>query len=322
MSAFFLWLAFRGQNLSATWAALRSAEYIYVLPAVALYFAGVWARALRWQALLSPIGRYRVGSLFPVVVIGFTANNLLPARMGEVVRVFVLSQREGVPKSSALATVVVERLMDAVTMLGLLAFAALLVPLTGPIERVATVAGLVLLVALAPLVGLALAPAACTALFARLGRLLPARLAERLAGVGGSFVSGLAVVRSGRALLASFGLSVAAWLLESGMYWTLAQGFDLRVGPAVILLTLAVANLATLVPAAPGYVGSFEVGALLVLSGLAGIAREPATGYVLALHAALVIPVTLLGLYYWASHHLSLGRIRQAEQSFRVNAFE
>ena len=288
-------------------AALRSAEYWYLAPALALYFLGVWVRAIRWRTLLSPIGRYSASSLFPVIVIGYMANDILPARMGEVVRVYVLSQREGVSKPSALGTVVVERLLDAITMLALLACAAMLVPLNGQIERVALIASLLMLVALAPVVLLALSPA----LALRLMSPFAARLPARLSGAGSGFVAGLRVVRSGRALVASLGLSVAAWLLEAGMYWTLAWSFDLRLGVPVVLLTLAVANLATLVPAAPGYVGSFEFGALLVLAGLAGADREVAGGYVLVLHAALVVPVTLLGLYYWGTHHLSLARIRR-----------
>lgn len=311
VSVVFLWLAFRGQDLSATWAALSSAHYWYLVPAVVLYFLGVWVRSVRWKSLLSPIGKYTTSSLFPVVVIGYMANDVLPARMGEVVRVYVLAQRERISRTAALGTVVVERLLDALTMMLLLGAAALLVPLNGEIERVALVAGVVLLLGMVVLMGIALAPAFVLRITSPLLQRLPGSLAVRGAGIGNKFLSGLQVVRSVRVLSASFLFSVIAWLLEGCMYWVLAQAFDLKAGVPIILLTLAVANLATLVPAGPGYVGSFEFGALLVLANLGGIARELATGYVLVVHATLVVPVVLLGLYYWGTHHLSLYRIRR-----------
>ncbi len=310
VSAFFLWLALRGQDLTQTASSLAEAQYWYVVPALVLYFTGVWVRAVRWRVLLTPMGRFPVSSLFPVVVIGYMANDILPARMGEVVRVYVLSQRERIPKASALGTVVVERLLDAATMLLLLAIGALLVPLNGAIERVALVAGGLLFVGLWPLVLLVMWPDKVLGLLSPVTGRLPDSVLARLEGAGGSFLAGLRVVRSQRVLSLGFVLSVVAWLFEAGMYWTLAIAFDLRVGAAIILLTLAVTNLATLVPAAPGYVGSFEVGALLVLVGLLGLDRELATGYVLVLHAVLVLPVTLWGFYYWSTHHLSLHRIR------------
>lgn len=311
VSVILLWIAFRGQSFTATWDALRSAEYWYLVPAIALYFLGVWVRTVRWKALLSPLGRFPVARLFPVVVIGYMANDVLPARMGELVRVYVLAQRHRVSKTSALGTVVVERLLDAVTMLMLLAAAGLMVPLNGAIERVALVTSAVLLAGVVCLLVLALAPGPVVRVVLPLLDRVPGSLRARFHGLGSGFASGLRVVRHPRALAFSFGLSVSAWVLEAGMYWMIARAFDLHIGAAAVLLTLAVANLATLIPAAPGYVGSFELGALLVLSGLLGLTRELATGYVLVVHAALVFPVTLLGLYYWGSYHLSLYRIRR-----------
>jgi uncharacterized protein (TIRG00374 family) len=328
ISAALLWLALRGQHLPQTIGALRDADYRYLLPALGLYFIGVWVRAARWRVLLSPMGSYSTRSLFPVVVIGYMANDVLPARMGEVVRVYVLSEREGLPKASALGTVVVERLLDAATMLLLLAVAALLVPLNGVVEQVALVAAGVLLVALWPLLFLVLWPDKLLRLVAPFAARLPEGLAGRLSSVAGGFLSGLQVVRSRRVVALGLGLSVLAWLFEAGMYWTLAAGFNLPVGAALMLLTLSVTNLATLVPAAPGYVGSFELGALAVLVGLAGIQRELALGYILALHAALVVPVTLLGFLFWGSHNLSLQRIRREarerheQRSIRAQSLE
>ncbi|MDP9350208.1 MAG: flippase-like domain-containing protein [Chloroflexota bacterium] len=311
VSGLFLFLALNGQNLRETWTALRSADYRFLVPALVLYFVGVWIRAVRWRALLTPFGSFSSSALFPVVVIGYMANDVLPARMGEVVRVYVLSQRERLPKTVALGTVVVERILDAVVMLFLLAMAALLVPLNGAVERVALIAAGALLVGLGPLLLLVLWPDHMLRLISPVAARLPVGLLGLARSAGGGFLSGLRVVRSGRVLVAGLSLTLMAWLFEAGMYWTLAVGFDLPVGVPLIVLTLAVTNLATLVPSAPGYLGAFEFGALLVLVGLAGLNRELATGYVIALHAALVLPITLWGFYYWGTHNLSLRRIQR-----------
>jgi uncharacterized membrane protein YbhN (UPF0104 family) len=94
------------------------------------------------------------------------------------------------------------------------------------------------------------------------------------------------------------------------MYFVIAQGFNLPLGIAGTLMTTAVANLATLIPSTPGYIGVFESGVVLVVNGLLGVEREVALSFAIVVHAALYFPITLWGLYYWARAHLSLSAVR------------
>ncbi|MCL5961132.1 MAG: flippase-like domain-containing protein, partial [Chloroflexi bacterium] len=112
VSCVFLYLAFRGQDFGQIGRAIRKANYVYVLPALAAYFAGIWIRAMRWRYLLSPVADRPARRLFPVVVIGYMANDILPVRMGELVRAYVLGEREQISKSATLATILVERIFD------------------------------------------------------------------------------------------------------------------------------------------------------------------------------------------------------------------
>ena len=114
--------------------ALSNANYLYVAPAIGLYFVAVYFRSIRWAYLLSPIGRFPVGRLYPVVIIGYMANNLLPARLGELVRSYYLAQRETVSRSTALATVAVERVYDGVALLSFVAISAPALLLLGRFE--------------------------------------------------------------------------------------------------------------------------------------------------------------------------------------------
>ncbi len=314
ISLVFLWLALRGQDLAQVRRALTEADYRAVLPALVLYFAGVWVRALRWRHLLAPVRRLTARALYLVVVIGYMANDILPLRLGEFVRAYVLREQAGVRKSASLATIAVERIFDGLTMLGFLLLASLFIPFDAQLRRVAAVATAIFAVLLLALVVIVASGPVRARLLALLARLLPAPLAARLAGMVESFVGGLQVLRSWGDLAAVAALSVLAWLCEGAMYLVIARGFDLPLGVAGALLTTAVANLATLIPASPGYYGTFEAGVQLVLTGALGIAREQALSYAIVVHAALYFPVTLWGLYYWSRASLSWGVIRDLEE--------
>ena len=118
ISAVLLYFALRGLDFGKLWEVLKTAQYIWLLPGIAVYFLAVWVRAWRWHYLLRPLKKIPTATMFPVVAIGYFGNNILPARAGEVLRAFVLRKREGVPVSASLATVIVERIFDGVVMLG------------------------------------------------------------------------------------------------------------------------------------------------------------------------------------------------------------
>ena len=113
ISVIFVWMALNGLDLKGVWEVIKSANYIWLLPSVGVYFIGVWVRTWRWDYLLRPLKKIPVKNLFPVVVIGYMGNNVYPFRAGELLRSYVLYRREGVKISASLATVVIERvLMD------------------------------------------------------------------------------------------------------------------------------------------------------------------------------------------------------------------
>ena len=104
-------------GLEEFWGAVQGANYIWLLPGVAVYFVGVWVRAWRWHYLLGPIKKIPTKTMFPITTIGYMGNNIYPARAGEVLRAVILKRREGVPISASLATIIVERIFDGVVML-------------------------------------------------------------------------------------------------------------------------------------------------------------------------------------------------------------
>lgn len=318
ISLVFLFLVFRGQDFGKIGEVLGQANYWWLIPALVFYFAGVFVRATRWHFLLKPLQNISPRRLFTVVTIGYMANDVLPARMGEIVRVYVLEKREGTSKTGALATIVVERIMDGLTILLLLAIASFFAPINKDIEGIERAASLLFIV----LIVVFLAIASSRKLMLRLEafglQFLPAAVRPKLAGIADKFIDGLQVLRQWRDLVLVAALSILGWMCEVGMYWMVALAFStLHLEWYAVVMTLAVANLSTLIPSAPGYVGPFDGAIITVLNGVFAIPLNIVSSFAILLHAALYFPVTGLGIFFWIREHLSL---KEAEQEREVIA--
>ncbi|MHB9091976.1 MAG: lysylphosphatidylglycerol synthase transmembrane domain-containing protein, partial [Chloroflexota bacterium] len=257
--------------------------------------------------------------LFPVVVIGYMANDVLPARMGEIVRAYALEQREGISKTTTLATVFVERVFDGLAMLAFLGAVAVFVPFAATLQQVAALTAALFLTLTAFLFAMALKPLLAERVVLWVIHLLPARLHPPLERMVRSGLAGLRVLRSVRNVAAGLALSLVAWLCEGTMYYTIALGFFPGVPFYVMLLTVAVANIGTMIPSSPGYVGTFDALAVMTL-GLFGIGSEIGLAYTAVLHAVLIVPVTLLGFFYLWRENLSLAGARKMAATATVVA--
>lgn len=313
----FLFFAFRGQDLGEIRDALGEVDYRYLVPALALYFAGVWVRAVRWSVLLRPVVELGARRCFPIVVVGYMANNVLPLRTGELVRAYVLDRRHGVRKTSALATIAVERLFDGLTMLGFILGAATVVSLTSELRSLAILAFVLFAGMLIGLFVLTLGGTLRDRLLQLVLGPLPTPVADRVERMAESFLGGLGVLKRKTDLAVVAATSLLAWGFEAAMYWMVARGFGGNLGDtlgvAETMLTTGVANLATLIPSSPGYVGPFESGVVLVVNGALDLPRGLALSYAIVVHATLYFPITLLGLVEWWRWHLSLAQIRAIE---------
>lgn len=318
ISAVFIWLALRGLHLPDVWVSLRSADYIWLIPSIAVYFLAVWARTWRWDYLLRPMKQIPLRRLFPVVVIGYMGNNVYPFRAGEILRSFVLRQQEDVSMSSSLATIVVERVFDGLVML-LFVFVALpFAPLPSDTIRMVVIGGSVIFLgALLVFFAVAAVPQrfmTLTEWFA--ARLLPEKLRVPIIDFAARFIVGLAALRSGRGLIMIFLTSVIIWLLETVKYWFVMHAFDFTVSFFALMLMNGVVNLATTLPSAPGYIGTFDGPGIAVLT-LYGVDAAIATAYTLTLHAALWLPITLLGIFYMLRIQMTWADIGRAVDAGR-----
>ena len=299
VSVIFMWLALRGLELDKVWGQVQGANYWWLIPSVTAYFLAVWARTWRWDYMLRPLKHIPVSRLFPVVVIGYMGNNIYPFRAGEVLRSYVLRRREGVPMSGSLATVIVERVFDGLVML-VFVFAALpLAPIpSDTIRMTVIVASVAFFGALIVFFGIAAVPQRILRLTEWVVvRFLPEGGRRPLLDFAERFMFGLESLRNFRNVLMIFLSSVVVWLLETVKYWFVMHAFDFEVSFFALMLMNGIVNLATTLPSAPGYIGTFDGPGIAVLV-LYGVPEAIAGAYTLVLHAALWLPVTLLGAFY------------------------
>ena len=315
LMAFFL----RNANLGRVAVAIAGARWDLLAGALSLTLLMYVVRVIRWRALLEPVGPVRFSAAFRATVMGFTASALLPGRVGEVLRPYVLARREGLSASATIATIVLERLLDVVAIM--LLFGAAVV-FAGPdalgggnpqlLDAVrVSAAGLGIAASVA--LGLAFLaagdPDRVERIVDRASAHLPGRMARALTSVSRRFVEGLGILRRAEILLRAFAWSMLLWGSLGGALWlaSAAFGIVLPLSGAATLLVLVAIGVAVPTPAGiGGYHAAYEVGA----TSLYGASDEAAVGAALVLHAISFVPVSVVGVIFMAQDGVRLGGVR------------
>ena len=300
VSAGTLFLALRGLRWAEVADAMAGANYGLLLLALALLPVAFYLRALRWATLFDNDKRIRTGSLFGAVNIGYAVNNLAPMRLGELARVYVVRKAENVSGAHVLSTVVVERVLDTLTVVALLM-------VTLPfIEAPAWAKGPPLLLGLGAL-GLAAVLAILSAsrvrvmpLVAWAARFLPEFLRERSEQAVDSAIQGFAVLRRPTVLARAVAWSVASWLATALVIFVALRAFDLDFGFKAALFIVSATSLGMLVPSSPGYIGVFHAIVIVSLVNVFDADRNQAASFALVLHAMLYLtPIVIAGAFLW-----------------------
>jgi uncharacterized protein (TIRG00374 family) len=252
--------------------------------------------------------------LTSATAIGFMANNLLPLRMGEVARAAVLARRTGIPVSTLLASLVLERVFDLFTILSALALVLIVEPPGGgdggALMKAAGAASLAaLVVALVGLVLLERHPALLARLTVLIHKVAPARWRDRIDRLADSFVEGLRVLRSAGHLAAVLGLSVAVWATYALSIVCLFQGLGLHLGPWAPLTVLVAISLGVLAPSTPGFVGTFHAAAVGAMF-LYGVPQDAARVFAILDHGLNYLPVVAVGLGFLSWEGLNLRQLK------------
>jgi len=286
-------------------------------------------RAIRWQYLLEPLGTVPFSAAFRATAVGFAASTVLPARAGEVIRPYFLARQGSMSATGAFATVILERLLDVVTVLGLLAsfvfFFGRDLTEANPVvftrvKLAGATAGAAAFLALVVLFVLAGDPARLGRTMTRLEQVLPSKLAGLIARIAEKFAKGLGAIRRPSRLLGALAWSVPLWLSIAVGIWAVTVAFRLGVPFTGSFLLLGVLTLGVAVPT-PGAVGGFHEAFKLGVTTFYGVPDARAVGAAIVLHALSVGPSLLFGLYFAAQAGLNLSRMRElADRSGEVQA--
>jgi len=294
-----IWLLVRSVDLAAAGQVLRTADPAWIAVMFVTAFFDVASRGARWQVLLAPIAAIPYRRVLGYTYIGYLANNVLPARLGELVRSHTLGEKEGVARTTVLGTVVVERVIDTVMVVAIAAVSVLVLSIRGVMTS-AVLLGLAFAALLVVGVGVGIAahrlPGA-----ERVGAYIERW--PRLIALGRMLRDGLAVVSRPRTLVGALAFSVVAWSASIGTFLAAGQAVGIELTVAQGALLASGVALATIVPSGPGYLGTFELTAVGICS-LFGIDRDPAFAMALLVHV-MILSVTSIGgvISYLALRH-------------------
>lgn len=307
-----LYLAFRGTNVSEVAHSLSEVGYLWAIPVVGGTLLSIWVRAYRWKVMLAPVKAIPTARTYSATMIGFMANNVLPMRLGELVRAYSIGKSSEISKSSAFATIVVERAFDLLAVLLILGVMLLRYSFAPWVQ----VTGYVALVACAGMFGLMALlrwkREHTLRIFRLVLRRLPEALREKAEGLLHRFLDGLEVLGNWRRLLWTTVLSVFTWLAMASSFYAALLAFRLDVPADASLVLVVVSALAVMLPSGPGFVGTFEVGARYGLM-LFKVPDDVALSYALFYHVVQFIPITLLGFYHLWRENFSLRRAVESE---------
>jgi len=275
--------------------------------AVACAPAGLYVRAKRWRYLFPP--RSEPPSLVPGIMIGYMGNNVLPLRAGEIVRVYVVARRWG-HFWTVLATLVVERVLDSLALVLILASLVFIIPVPHALEWAAAVLLAIDIVGVAALTAVAVAPAKMRGLIEHTMRRWPG-LQQRVIGGFETFVRGLEGIRTPSHLPPMLAWTVLVWLLPAMSAWACLRATNLDLPWIAGWTVLVFVGLGISIPSAPGYVGVFHYAATLA-TGIFGVPAAAAVGFALLYHASQFVPITLVGWLYLIREEMTLSEATHA----------
>lgn len=308
----FLYFAFRKVDVDELTAALAGAQYLYLIPAGLLAIFSLMIRALRWRYLLLPVKRARFRNLFTAASIGLMVNNLLPARLGEFVRAYLIGEKENISKSASLATIVVERIFDGLAVLIFLvyAFAFRTVDFPHWFNRTVYIVIAVYGLAIIFLVLLRIRRENALSIAVFLTRPLPARGRAIVSKALDSFVQGLEIIHSFRELMISLVLSILVWLPNVLIVHIMLQavGIDLPLHSAAVIFIIIAIGI--MIPSAPGFVGTIQYCSIVSLA-IFSVPKSLALSFSIVYHVGVFIPVTGTGLVCLLIQGVSFREIRK-----------
>jgi len=284
----------------------------WVIMMSGVYLLGFIVRGLRWHFMLLPIKTVKTRCTTEGVIVGYMANNILPARAGELMRAIFIGNKESISKTSAFGTILIERIFDGLVLVGILIIGSFLVKsnnINDDLVNSIIVIGSLLFgsAMLIVLMGVKYRHTV-EIIFAYIIKHLPQNISGKSHSIVEHLLDSLNFLKTNKNLPSILICSVFVWLIEGLVFWIGFLAFQLPGDFAVAYFTLALVNLGMLVPSAPGGIGIFQGGTILAFSFF-GITIENALSYSITVHSIMIIPITIIGLFIINRYGLSIFKI-------------
>ena len=318
ISAIFLFLAFRKVDFVEMVRALETANYWYLIPGTVFMFLSLWFRAYRWGIFFRPLKPMRMKNLFSALMVGYMANVIFPFKLGEFLRAYSIGKVENFSKVASFATIVVERILDVITLLIFLGIALIFQPFPAYVKTSGLIIFAVSGAAILFLALLVIKTEATLRFYRKFAGLLSQRLAAKGEEILEALLQGLLVLKSPRYYFITAVTSVLIWVFYVLIvhFVILAFGFHetFHVPFLASVTVLVMTGISVTVPSSPGYVGTYH---FMVMQGLAiyGVPSSDALSFAVVLHIYNMLPTTLLGLYYFTKQHLTLRNALEEENA-------
>jgi uncharacterized protein (TIRG00374 family) len=312
--------ALRGVDLSTLRSTLLEGELWVIPPFLILLAFFFFANALRWTLILGPFGRFRVRQVAPSMMIGFAGNNLLPLRIGELIRTVIFAKESGCSRSGVLMTLVVERALDLAGILLVFVTGALFVGELPPgwgYGLAVALAGIAALITVLALLGRF--PDVSLDLWRRLSPSLPTLVAERGETYLIELTRGLAALAKPSTAAALLAQSLVRWYIAAALVWLSLASYGVFASPGVAMLAVGITAAAVSLPSVPGFVGPVQAAFVFALTPF-GIGQEVALAASILFLVGHWVPVTLTGALYFVSRHYSYRQIRREAASLNDGA--
>ncbi len=311
ISFIFLYFAFRDIDLDEFIESIKKGEYIWVFPSFVAMILSFWLRGYRWKCILEPVKKISTHSAFSATMIGYMANNVLPFRIGDLIRLVAIWKEAGVSRAVALGSVVIERIFDLFMMLAIFGLALLAYP---QLPQWAVGAGYFTVGIFTILIFFSFYARSNVEAIVRFNKKFISKFsdqaAEKSEGIIRSFSDGLKVIHNAKDLLWLVLVSTVLWFIN--ILWVLFTleifDFDLPFSAAFLVLIFII--FAVSIPSAPGYVGTFH-GFVIAALVFMGINADAARASAVVMHATNYIPITLIGLYYLWNSNFSLRSVSE-----------
>ena len=305
ISIILVYLSVRGINLQDVFRDLKKIQISYVVFFIILIMLMQWLRSYRWGVILQPMEKIDQLSLFSVTSVGFLAIASIPARIGELARPYLISKRSSIKMSSALGTILVERVLDSFTVLAIAMIVLFFTDLPPWMIRSSIIFFLLALVTFCFIIFLILRRDTALKLINIILSKLPGKFAHKIDKLIHHFIDGFQIITNIKLLLYLFFLSALVWLVDVLAIYMLLKAFSftLPVMASFVLMIILIVGIA--IPTAPGYIGNWHFACVLALS-LFGLAKVEALSFALVYHFLSMVIVVVLGVAFLPFNKFSI----------------